>query len=138
MKNLPDYYSVRLIASALRRFDEEGHFRRIVPIPKAKVPIGEQTMREQNDWTELPIKILITFHKVKFVHGRSGLSSDININDTFGNVNSEMIRAYIDVGPELIQPFLFAVKRWGSKRGINDPSGKSGVCSLNSYTICMM
>ncbi|UZJ57079.1 hypothetical protein CBS101457_006399 [Exobasidium rhododendri] len=113
LEKLPDYYSVRSIGTQLKRHGE-GHFRQIVPIPKAKVPI------------------------VKFVYGRSGLCSDINVNDAFGNVNSELIRAYIDIHPEIIQPYLFAIKKWASRRGINDPSGKSGPPSLNSYTICMI
>lgn len=75
---------------------------------------------------------------VKLVHANSGLASDININDAFGNANSEMISAYCDYDTEIVRPLLFAIKKWASRRGINDPSGKNGACSLNSYTICMM
>lgn len=78
------------------------------------------------------------FITVKFVHRPSGLSSDLNVNDLFGLQNSKMIKAYCDIVPAIARPLLFAIKKWASRRHINDPSGKSGVTSLNSYTICLL
>lgn len=113
MAGVPDYYSVKLIARALDRHGF-GKFRDIVPIWHAKVPI------------------------VKFVHGPSGLACDLNVNDSFGLRNSAMIKAYADLLPDIVAPFVFCIKKWSSKRHINDPSGQSGAVSFNSYTVCLL
>lgn len=45
ISQLPDYYSVNMVASALRRFGKNGQgrdtFIKVTPISKARVPIGE-------------------------------------------------------------------------------------------------
>lgn len=105
----PDYYNVAYLARALERYSFA--FKQVQPIRHAKVPI------------------------VKFVHADSGLEGDLNVNDSFGLHNSDMITNYINICPKIVAPFLFFIKKWASRRHINDPSGKSGIVSLNSYTL---
>ncbi|MCO5565406.1 hypothetical protein L7F22_019079 [Adiantum nelumboides] len=105
----PDYYNVAYLARALERYSFS--FKEVQPIRHAKVPI------------------------VKFTHADSGLEGDLNVNDSFGLQNSDMITHYIDICPKIVAPFLFFIKKWAARRHINDPSGKSGIISLNSYTL---
>lgn len=105
----PDYYNVTNVARALERYSFA--FKAVQPIRHAKVPI------------------------CKFVHSDSGLEGDLNVNDLFGLQNSDLITQYIDICPKIVAPFLFFIKKWAARRHINDPSGKSGIVSLNSYTL---
>ena len=68
----------------------------------------------------------------------TGLPGDLNINERFGVMNSQLIEAYGQVQPELFKPFVYFIKYWLSKRGLNDPSGSSGPMSFSSYTIALM
>ncbi|KAN0065795.1 hypothetical protein ACQY0O_000925 [Thecaphora frezii] len=115
---MPDWYNVRVVAAALKssnaRLDRPDKFKNIVAISGANVPI------------------------VKLVDVETDLPADLNINERFGLINSQMIETYANLQPELFRPMVFFLKHWFSQRELNDPSGAKGPMSLSSYTIALM
>lgn len=112
----PEFYNVRKIADRLRRFSsqkDKQNFQNINSITGANVPI------------------------LKF-ETSDGIAIDLNINNRFGLLNSHLIRAYADLRPNLFRPLCYAVKHWLKRRGLNDPSGSSGLPSLSSYSIVLL
>ncbi|KDN44525.1 hypothetical protein K437DRAFT_294845 [Tilletiaria anomala UBC 951] len=106
----PEYYDVRKVAGALRA---SGSFLQVHHV-FAAVSI------------------------VKFTDKETGIEVDININERFGLINSQMIKAYADLRPALVRPMIYFVKKWASRRQLNDPAGKNGPNSFSSYTIALM
>ena len=106
----PEYYNVRKVADALRA---SGQFLNVEPI-KATVSI------------------------VKFRDRATGIEADINVNERFGLVNSQMIKAYCNLRPKLVRPMIYLLKKWAAAKGLNDPSGQTGAMSFSSYTLALM
>ncbi|KAK0561831.1 hypothetical protein OC861_005622 [Tilletia horrida] len=109
--DLPPFYQVKRIARALERSPDFG---RCQPIVGARVPI------------------------VKYVDLRTRIEGDININNRFGVVNSQMISAYCDLLPMLARPLITFVKSCFKAWGFNDPAGATGPSSFNSYTLALL
>ncbi|KAJ3820248.1 hypothetical protein F5880DRAFT_986033 [Lentinula raphanica] len=102
-------YAIRNLA---KNFQRAG-FRRIVAIPKAKVPI------------------------VKFYDPITNLNGDINPNERFGLYNSRMIKQYCDHQP-LLRPMLAFIKSWAKPRGLNKPGISDGPPTFSSYAFAVM
>ncbi|KAJ3843612.1 hypothetical protein F5878DRAFT_257420 [Lentinula raphanica] len=102
-------YAIRNLA---KNFQRAG-FRRIVAIPKAKVPI------------------------VKFYDPITNLNGDINPNERFGLYNSRMIKQYCNHQP-LLRPMLAFIKSWAKPRGLNKPGISDGPPTFSSYAFAVM
>jgi hypothetical protein len=75
---------------------------------------------------------------VKFRDPQTGLQLDLNINDRFGQANSDLLRTYAELRPSLFRPFVSAIKTWAKRRQINDPSGALGSATLSSYSYTLL
>ncbi|CAO1619470.1 unnamed protein product [Sympodiomycopsis kandeliae] len=114
--DLPEFYNVRKIAKNLQNYTAtpgKPRYSNILAIVGANVPILKFEME-------------------------GGIAVDLNINNRFGLLNSNLIRAYADLRPKLFRPLCYAVKHWLKRRGLNDPSGQAGLPSLSSYSIVIM
>ncbi|KAJ3756139.1 hypothetical protein EV360DRAFT_48491, partial [Lentinula raphanica] len=100
-------------SSNLAKNFQRAGFRRIVAIPKAKVPI------------------------VKFYDPITNLNGDINPNERFGLYNSRMIKQYCNHQP-LLRPMLAFIKSWAKPRGLNKPGISDGPPTFSSYAFAVM
>lgn len=81
------------------------------------------------DLQMVPAKVPI----VKFTDAYSGMECDINVNNTIGVRNTELMRQYSKLDPR-VRPLALIVKEWAHQMDINDASRGT----LNSYSIVLM
>ncbi|ORY04163.1 hypothetical protein K493DRAFT_59097 [Basidiobolus meristosporus CBS 931.73] len=100
-----DKVNVKLLAKILR----QAGMRHVVPISGARVPI------------------------VKFYDPVYSISCDINVNNTLGVHNSQMIKDYLSID-DRVKKLIMLIKHWAKRRGINSSSGGS----YSSYCYVLM
>lgn len=93
-------------------------------IPNAKVPI----VRFCDPILCVNMKILI-FYYVKFklilfsIVNHRKLACDVNINNTAGIYNTQLIRSYVEIDKR-VRPLVMIIKYWARQRGLNN----AGTC----------
>ncbi|MBW0493890.1 hypothetical protein O181_033605 [Austropuccinia psidii MF-1] len=75
---------------------------------------------------------------VKFKSPDGSMSVDLNCNNLLGCRNSQLLKAYYDIAPEVIRPLGMSIKLWAKLRGYCDPSGRQGPTSASSYTLILL
>lgn len=113
---LPEWYNVSTVAKAMQKWARGLGWGRIMAID-ANVPIVKFTANNA---------------------GGSPVSVDICINNRFGLINSELIKAYADLHPDIVRPLCYAAKHWLKRRDLNDSAGAGGLPSLSSYSIVLL
>ena len=74
---------------------------------------------------------------VKFFDPYTGLSCDLNINERLGFYNTQLLREYCRLSPQL-RSVVIALKRWAKPLGFNDSAGSKGLRSFSSYALTIM
>ena len=75
--------------------------------------------------------------EVKFRDPETGLSCYLNVNERLGYINSQLIRRYCIIHPQLPE-VIRILKRWAKLRGLNNPSGDNGPTTFSSYALILM
>ncbi|KAF5348716.1 hypothetical protein D9758_006750 [Tetrapyrgos nigripes] len=122
---LPSIYNIRKLDKLLRK---QG-FVDVIPIPTAKVPIGENNRTLFVSATSQPT--------VKFRDPKTNLDCDMNINDRLGLSNSMLIAHYCDLYPPL-RLMLKTLKAWAKPLGHNSPGISDGPPTFSSYALALM
>jgi len=95
---------VKSMANLLRK----NRMSRVIPIPKARVPI------------------------VKFIEPETGIECDICVNNLLAVENTVMLRKYSEIDPRL-KELVILVKHWSKCRGVN--GAFKGTLSSYAYVI---
>ena len=115
---LHDHCRAMLTRSSFRKLSKflwKCGFKNIVPIPNARVPIGE------------PVSAVLTLGLIpcRTVSGTSTtdppISFDLNINRRNGLFNSSLLAAYGEVHPHF-RPLLVILKAWSRAVGLDAPA----------------
>lgn len=99
------------IVLRLAQLLKEGGLTKIVPLPRARVPI------------------------VKFAHPGLGVSCDICINKRLGLRNTALLNAYAELDPRVVQLSVL-IKHWAKQRNIN--CTYEGTLSSYAYVILVI
>lgn len=74
---------------------------------------------------------------VKFTDPASGIHIDINVNERLGLINTDLIKTYCDIVPNL-RYLVSAIKQWARPRALNQPSAVATLRTFNSYALVLM
>ena len=118
------------MASVLSR----AGFSKVTPVP-AKVPIG--VLKSYSYPYDNEYHGSCSACTVKFRDPRTGISCDLNINERLGYCNTQMIKKYCSISPELRKVMTF-IKEWAKAIGFNNPSGDQGPVTFSSYALTLM